>query len=88
VAAVALNLDGAFGVEHGFCSMTAHFLNGLVIREYLSPLGTDRSHSPSDLSHPKIAPLMWRRCSTSRRPLAAAGLAGHAALCLIALTTA
>jgi hypothetical protein len=54
---------GAFSVERGFYSDdAAHFLNGLVIRDYLyHAIGTDPLKFAEQyyLTYPKIAPLMW-----------------------------
>ena len=64
VVALALQVwMGAFSVERGFYSDdAAHFMNGLVIRDYLyQPIGTDpvRFAEQYYLNYPKIAPLMW-----------------------------
>jgi len=85
---------GAFSVERGFYSDdAAHFMNGLVIREYLyQPIGTNPVKFAEQyyLNYPKIAPLMWP-------PLfhVVLGLlvlpgwpAGPAALLLVGLSTA
>lgn len=64
--AVVLGLQlwtGSYRVERGIYSDdAAHFMNGLVIRDYLtSALGQDplRFAEGYYLSYPKIAPLMW-----------------------------
>jgi hypothetical protein len=64
VAALALQAwMGAYNVERGFyLDDAAHFMNGLVIRDYLyhaigsDPVGFAEQYY---LSYPKIAPLMW-----------------------------